>query len=43
MLVRALGQGVAVSPPLTIGQEEIDLIGTVVGEALDAVSAAAVA
>jgi adenosylmethionine-8-amino-7-oxononanoate aminotransferase len=43
VLVRALGQGVAVSPPLTIAQDEIDLIGTTVAEALDAVAAASIA
>jgi putrescine---pyruvate transaminase len=36
VLVRALGSGVAVSPPLTIREEELALIATGVREALDA-------
>ncbi|HST42555.1 MAG TPA: aspartate aminotransferase family protein [Conexibacter sp.] len=43
LLVRALGQGVAVSPPLTISQEELDFLGATAAEALDAVAAASVA
>jgi putrescine aminotransferase len=42
VIVRALGQGIAVSPPLTIAREQIELLATTVGEALDAVAAAPV-
>lgn len=42
VIVRALGQGIAVSPPLTIEQEQIELLATTVGESLDAVAAASV-
>lgn len=34
VLVRPLGRGVAVSPPLVCGQEEIDLLGGVLAESL---------
>lgn len=40
LLVRGLGSGIAVSPPLTIAQEQIDMIGAVLGEALEEVHAA---
>jgi adenosylmethionine-8-amino-7-oxononanoate aminotransferase len=36
VLARALGAGIAVSPPLTIRPEEIDLLATTFREALDA-------
>lgn len=36
VLVRAVGQGVAVSPPLTIEREEIDFLATAIAEAVDA-------
>jgi adenosylmethionine-8-amino-7-oxononanoate aminotransferase len=42
VLLRALGQAIAVSPPLTVEQEQIELLATTVGEALDAVAAAPV-
>jgi adenosylmethionine-8-amino-7-oxononanoate aminotransferase len=38
VLVRPLGDAVAVSPPLVIEREEVDLLGSVLGEALDAVA-----
>lgn len=36
-IVRALGQGVAVSPPLTIEREEIEFLATAIGEAIEEV------
>jgi putrescine aminotransferase len=38
VLVRPLGDAVAVSPPLIIQREEVDLLGSALGEALDAVA-----
>ena len=38
VLVRPLGDAVAVSPPLVIEREEVALLGSVLGEALDAVA-----
>jgi adenosylmethionine-8-amino-7-oxononanoate aminotransferase len=43
LLVRALGQGIAVSPPLTISQEQLDFLGATAAAALDAVAATAIA
>jgi putrescine---pyruvate transaminase len=43
VIVRALGQGIAVSPPLTITREELDFMAAGIGEALDAVAGATVA
>lgn len=40
VIVRGLGNGVAVSPPLTVRQEHLDLIAQTLGEALDEVLAA---
>jgi putrescine aminotransferase len=40
VLVRALGAGVAVSPPLIVTEEEIELLGRTIGEAFDDVLAA---
>jgi adenosylmethionine-8-amino-7-oxononanoate aminotransferase len=40
VLVRALGAGVAVSPPLIVTREQIALLATTIGEALDDVLAA---
>ncbi len=40
VLVRALGSSIAVSPPLTIAQEQIEQIATTLREALDEVHAA---
>ena len=37
VLTRPLGAGLAMSPPLTIEPDEIELIATAIGEALDAV------
>lgn len=42
VLVRPLGRGVAVSPPLVCGQEEIDLLAGALGAGLEALAAAAV-
>jgi adenosylmethionine-8-amino-7-oxononanoate aminotransferase len=39
-LVRPLGSGIALSPPLTIAHEQIEQLGAVLGEALDEVAAA---
>jgi adenosylmethionine-8-amino-7-oxononanoate aminotransferase len=39
LLVRALPGGIAVSPPLTIAPDELRLIGTGIGQALDALVA----
>jgi putrescine aminotransferase len=41
IMARALGAGIAVSPPLTISSEEIELIGSAFGRALDTVLAGA--
>jgi putrescine---pyruvate transaminase len=41
VLVRPLGSAIAVSPPLTIQRPELELIGTVARDALDAILAAA--
>jgi putrescine---pyruvate transaminase len=38
VLVRPLGDGVALSPPLIMGREHIDTAATAIGEALDAVA-----
>lgn len=38
VIVRPLSSAVAVSPPLTISEEEIGLLGATIGEALDAVT-----
>jgi adenosylmethionine-8-amino-7-oxononanoate aminotransferase len=38
VLVRPLGDGVAISPPLVVTREEIDHAAEVIGEALDAVA-----
>jgi putrescine aminotransferase len=38
VLVRPLGDAVAVSPPLVIEREQVDLLGSVLAEALDAVA-----
>jgi putrescine---pyruvate transaminase len=38
VLVRPLGDGVAISPPLVITREEVDHAAEVIGEALDAVA-----
>jgi putrescine---pyruvate transaminase len=38
VLVRPLGDGVAISPPLTVTREEVDHAAEVIGEALDAVA-----
>ena len=38
VLVRPLGDGVALSPPLIITREEIDTAASAIGEALDAVA-----
>jgi adenosylmethionine-8-amino-7-oxononanoate aminotransferase len=43
VLVRALGQGVAVSPPLNITREELTFLADGIGAALDAVASATVA
>ncbi|MBB4661581.1 aspartate aminotransferase family protein [Conexibacter arvalis] len=43
VLVRALGQGIAVSPPLNITREELGVLADGIGGALDAVAAASVA
>lgn len=43
VIVRALGQGIAVSPPLNITGEELDFMAKGIGEALDAVASASVA
>jgi adenosylmethionine-8-amino-7-oxononanoate aminotransferase len=43
VLVRALGQGIAVSPPLNITREELEFLAGGIGGALDAVAAATVA
>jgi len=43
VLVRALGQGIAVSPPLTITREELEFLAGGIGEALEAVASASVA
>ena len=40
VLTRPLGAGLAMSPPLTITPEEIELMATTIGEALDAVLSA---
>jgi putrescine aminotransferase len=40
VLVRALGSGLAISPPLTVTPEQIALIASTLGEALDEVHAA---
>ena len=40
VFVRPLGRGVAVSPPLICGQDEIDLIGAALGAGLDALATA---
>ncbi|ADB53809.1 aminotransferase family protein [Conexibacter woesei] len=37
VIVRALGQGVAVSPPLTIERDEIAFLATAIGEAIEEV------
>lgn len=42
VLVRPLGRGVAVSPPLVCGQEEIDLLAGALSTGLEALSTAAV-
>lgn len=42
VLVRPLGRGVAVSPPLVCGQEEIDLLAGALGAGLETLAAAAV-
>jgi putrescine---pyruvate transaminase len=41
VLVRPLGDGVAVSPPLTIGDAEVAQLGEVIGASLDALAAVA--
>jgi adenosylmethionine-8-amino-7-oxononanoate aminotransferase len=41
VFARGLGTGVAFSPPLTIGTEELELIGTTMAESLDAILASA--
>jgi putrescine---pyruvate transaminase len=41
VLVRPLGEGIAVSPPLTIEQAELDLLGEAIGASLDALAAVA--
>lgn len=41
LLSRGLGTGVAFSPPLTIGTEELELIATTMTESLDAILASA--
>jgi adenosylmethionine-8-amino-7-oxononanoate aminotransferase len=41
VLVRAVGSGIAVSPPLIIAQDELDLLGATLREALDATLEAA--
>jgi putrescine aminotransferase len=38
VLVRPLGDGVAISPPLVVTREEVDHAAEVIGEALDAVA-----
>ena len=38
MLVRPLGDGVALSPPLIITREEVDTAASAIGESLDAVA-----
>ena len=38
MLVRPLGDGVALSPPLIATREDIDTAASAIGEALDAVA-----
>ena len=38
MLVRALGDGVAVSPPLIVTREDIDTAASAFAESLDAVA-----
>lgn len=43
VIVRALGQGIAVSPPLNITREELGLLADGIGAALDAVASATVA
>ena len=40
VLTRPLGAGLAMSPPLTIAPDEIELIASAIGEALDAVVSA---
>ena len=42
MLVRPLGDAVALSPPLTISREEVGHLAEVVGDSLDALVGAAV-
>jgi len=43
VLVRALGQGIAVSPPLNITREELEFLAEGIGGALDAVASTTVA
>jgi putrescine aminotransferase len=38
VLIRPIGDGVAISPPLVVTREEIDHAGAVIGEALEAVA-----
>ena len=38
MLVRPLGDGVALSPPLIMTREDVETAATAIGEALDAVA-----
>jgi adenosylmethionine-8-amino-7-oxononanoate aminotransferase len=38
VLVRPLGRGIAVSPPLVCGQEDIDEIGAAIGAGLEALA-----
>ena len=38
VLVRPLGDGVALSPPLIVTREDIDTAASAIGEALDAVA-----